>query len=489
MAGYGMSETGFRLKRLQEIKEEIEVALRTEFGTSINLLPESVFGQIVATFADREASLWEHVQAVYSSRDPNQAEGLSLDRVASMVGITRLPAVATTVTATLVGTAGTIIPAGSRAGVTGTSFAFELAEDATIGIGGTITAVMTCTEAGAVPCLTGTLTTILTPVFGWDSVTNTVDGELGRAEETDADFRVRRLEYLSTGAAGTLNAIRSTLMSRVTDQCVVMENDTDSVNGYGMPAHSIWVIVHGSGIDSQDVGDALFDLKAAGIATHGDISVTVEDSEGVTHAVKFSEATPVRCYLHVVALVDDTFDIGEKQEQIVTVDLAEADDYTITINGVDITYTAGGGDTVTTIAQGLVALVNGDDGFWRNVEATHVADGVFTLTARYEGNAFIATTEDERITIDDPSTENSGDQEAIRLAILALWETLQTVGDEVYLSRYYRAVHDVSGVLTSAITQQTDLTLPLTWLTTTIEVDVSEVASLESYDIIVEVST
>lgn len=110
---FGITPVGFRAKRLDDIKTEVEASLREAFGDSINLLPSSVLGQIVGIQSEREAALWELAEAVYNSQYPLTAEGTTLDNVVSITGITRQPGVKSNTTLQFFGTVGTIIPAGS----------------------------------------------------------------------------------------------------------------------------------------------------------------------------------------------------------------------------------------------------------------------------------------------------------------------------------------------------------------------------------------
>jgi len=84
---FGLTVTGFIAKRLADIKPEIEDILRQRLGNAINLLPETVFGQIVGTFSEREASLWEVAEDVYHSQYPDDAEGVSLANAVAFNGI------------------------------------------------------------------------------------------------------------------------------------------------------------------------------------------------------------------------------------------------------------------------------------------------------------------------------------------------------------------------------------------------------------------
>lgn len=84
---FGLSATGLEIKRLADIKPEIEEILRKRLGNAINLLPETVFGQIVGVFSDREAKIWELIEDVYHSQYPDDAEGVSLYNAAAFNGI------------------------------------------------------------------------------------------------------------------------------------------------------------------------------------------------------------------------------------------------------------------------------------------------------------------------------------------------------------------------------------------------------------------
>lgn len=131
----GLSPAGFERKRLPDIQQELRAALRDAFGP-INTGPESVFGQLIGIFAEREAFLWELAETVYLSQYPASAAGRSLDGVAALTGITRLPAARTTVSAVLLGAPATNVPEGSQARVTATGDRYELLDGVTLAADG-----------------------------------------------------------------------------------------------------------------------------------------------------------------------------------------------------------------------------------------------------------------------------------------------------------------------------------------------------------------
>lgn len=133
----GLDTNGLTIKRLAEIKTDIESSLKNTFGDQINLLPESVFGQLVGIMAEREALIWELVEAVYNSQYPDSAEGVSLDDVGAITSFTRLPALESRIVGqALVGTPTTVIPIGTQFSVDGDPTAiFSTLTEETLGAG------------------------------------------------------------------------------------------------------------------------------------------------------------------------------------------------------------------------------------------------------------------------------------------------------------------------------------------------------------------
>lgn len=68
---------------------------------------------------------------------------------------------------------------------------------------------------GPIPVPVGSLTDILTPVAGWQSLTNFKAGVTGRFTETDVELRLRRINSLRLSGAATVEAIRARLLQEV----------------------------------------------------------------------------------------------------------------------------------------------------------------------------------------------------------------------------------------------------------------------------------
>lgn len=152
-------------------------------------------------------------------------------------------------------------------------------------------------EKGSIAVPTGTLTEIVTPIFGLDSVINLSEGITGRDEETDNELRLRREISLQVLGACTLDAIFSRLSDELEDYSSlnVYHNPTDSIDAEGRNAHSVEVVIEG-GNDTL-IAQKIFEVVAAGIETVGNQSEIVFDSQGNSHIVKFTR--PIPKYAHL----------------------------------------------------------------------------------------------------------------------------------------------------------------------------------------------
>ena len=104
--------------------------------------------------------------------------------------------------------------------------------------------------------------------------------------------------------AGGVNAdsIRAALLQNVDGimEAKVFENDTDDVDDYGLPPHSIEAVVYG-GLDS-DIAQIIYKELGAGIQTTGQKVVEVITASGATKAIHFNRPHPVPVYVKVVGL-------------------------------------------------------------------------------------------------------------------------------------------------------------------------------------------
>jgi hypothetical protein len=144
-----------------------------------------------------------------------------------------------------------------------------------------------------------TITQINTLTSGWDSCYNPTDGQLGRYDETDQEFRERqaRIGIYNRGSStesAILNAFGDPEQISGISYAKLEINDSEAIDSNGLPPRSIHLIVEGS--SDIDIANLLWQKKAGGIkTTYGNTSVTIKDIQGNNRVVKFTR--PVKKYV------------------------------------------------------------------------------------------------------------------------------------------------------------------------------------------------
>jgi uncharacterized phage protein gp47/JayE len=349
-----LDAAGLSIETQAEIQSALEDSIRSASGIeTLVFTGDTALGQIVGALSLREATLQELLQGLYDSARIDAAGGAQLSGLVPLGGVTRNPATRSAVTATYVGTALTVVPAGTVFEVVGTSDRFYSTAAGAIaapgawvaltvyaagdrrtnggsvyqctiagqsagagGPTGTGTAIVDGTvtwrylgagtgvcdvaceaqESGPIPAPASTMVTIVTAVAGLASVENLADAHPGALVETDDDLRVRYAQSFHLPGNGTVDAIRADLLSvEGVVEAVVYENTSlmPGANGIaGMPGKSVLCIVDGTAT-AQDIGDALWATRPAGIETWGalapgSVAVTVIDAQGMPHTVYYS---------------------------------------------------------------------------------------------------------------------------------------------------------------------------------------------------------
>ena len=300
---FGLSEKGFKRKLYSDIEDDLFIRAKNMFGEDINLSERSPLGIFLRVIAWSLSLIWQVAEKTYHQGHLNEAEGLSLDYVCEKADIYRFPALKATGEVKFTGKAGKKIYKGFKA-ATNNNVVYETVEEVQISTDGTVKAKVICTQLGDIGNVdANTINTIINPELDIDTVNNTERFLSGREVETDDELRERyKLSFIASGKA-TMNAIIAHLLKIPTLKGYkVLENDTMEVKN-NMQPKSIKVIVLG-GTD-EEIGRAIFESKAAGIQTNGNISYIATDNLGYKHEIKFSRATEVSIF----AKINITFNI------------------------------------------------------------------------------------------------------------------------------------------------------------------------------------
>lgn len=161
-------------------------------------------------------------------------------------------------------------------------------------------------NTGPVEQLVNTITEIATPILGWDSVTNPIAASPGSLEETDEELRLRFRNSKFDRATNTLDAIYTALIGvDNVEEVVIYENDTDAVDGNGVPGHSFLPIVLG-GL-STDIANAIWENKPIGILSYGNTTVAINDIQGFPHDISFSRPDGIVIYISIDLTTDSNY--------------------------------------------------------------------------------------------------------------------------------------------------------------------------------------
>jgi uncharacterized phage protein gp47/JayE len=154
-------------------------------------------------------------------------------------------------------------------------------------------------EVGVINQDANTITEIVTPVLGWDSVTNPLDASPGRLVETDEELRLRFRNTKLERSSNILDSLYSALLNvDGVEELAIYENDTDITDSNGVLAHSFLPIVLGG--SSQIIAETIWQNKPMGIASQGNTIVPITDSQGFLHNIGFERPTPVTIYISMV---------------------------------------------------------------------------------------------------------------------------------------------------------------------------------------------
>jgi len=282
---FGLFGTGLNKKKLADIFSEVILDFQEEIGATVDSSPESVIGQIVGIFAEREALLWDLAEKVYLSSFLNSAESVQLDNVASIVGLTRGSATSSTAFLMLFGDTATVVPEGTLFEQDATGERFELDN------GGVDSTIDLSNAAGVIISINTVADSTLYQVDLDDGTLESYDHTTGTGETAtnilekiaeDIQFKSPGLyrtvvdnEQLLIQRTDSAEGLQTTftttpITANITIDSYGTEGNVKAVNTgvIAVPAHTISsVITAVSGLDSVD--NAILGLS--GVETESDI--------------------------------------------------------------------------------------------------------------------------------------------------------------------------------------------------------------------------
>lgn len=307
----GLTSEGFTSKSLEEVTSSIESRLEA-FNPGFDFSPESPDGQLINIMAVEISQAWSELGLVYNSYNPNVATGQALRNIGLISGLLKDSATRSSAVIDLVGTAGTIVPANSIVS-DAEGNEFYIVFDARIPA--SVDAISLV--AGPVPITAGTLVNIVTPVSGWTSIDQPLDGVRGLAPRSEQKYRNLRNKTVLRNYTGVSETMQGRLLELGLQQAKVVNNSSPTITlPDGTPPKTVHVTVGEVGlITDEEIARTILKTISLGCPTFGSTTVNLEDDQGHTQTIKFSKATEVPVFMDInITFLDD--DNGGAEEDI-----------------------------------------------------------------------------------------------------------------------------------------------------------------------------
>jgi hypothetical protein len=305
----GLTANGLVIRTQPEIEAKLRATLAAALpGINLDEGPEQ---QLVSILAEELAIAWETLQTLYGAAFGN-GDGLLLDLFAAITGTLRRQA---TKSRTPVGGAtvnlapGTTLPKGKVAAVLGVPDAqFQLAADVTNGGGAPadVPAIFESVRSGPIAALAGTLTVIVTPFPGWNSVTNTLDAVPGKLIASDTELDATRIIELAGRGRRSYAAIRAAVESVANVLSAFVIGNETMATVAGRPPKSFETVVWDGGAGAAtdaDIAQSIYDSKPEGILAFGTTTANATTEGGAAFPIGFTRVTALRTFVAATVIL------------------------------------------------------------------------------------------------------------------------------------------------------------------------------------------
>lgn len=278
------------------------------YGVDINLDPNTPDGQWMMILIQSILDLEDFVTQVYSSMDPDNAIGATLDQRVALNGIQRQGGTKTITNVSittdralnLFGTDQNLQPIYTVADNAGNQW--QLITSLSIGGAGTQALSFAATNPGAVQTVPNTITVPVTIILGVTAINNpTTFSSLGENEESNVALKIRRQKSTALSSQGYLQGLLAALLNIPgMASAFIYENITGSTNADGVPSHSIWVIVSGTATPAA-IANAIYTKRNAGCGMKGAQTYTIAQADGSSFLVHWDNVSPEALFIKFTA--------------------------------------------------------------------------------------------------------------------------------------------------------------------------------------------
>ncbi|MGL5049285.1 MAG: baseplate J/gp47 family protein, partial [Fusobacteriaceae bacterium] len=259
-----LTNSGYKIKSYEEILKEINDDIKLQIP-NLSLDDSNPIIKTNKKMADLLHKMSQLGSMVYSSQSVDQAMGKALeDRVFSLLGLIRYSVQKASGFIEIQGTPDTIVKSFFQVS-TENNKVFRTLNDVTLNKDGIGVASIQALEGGVFCNVEAeTITKIVNPLFGVDSVINRDITIGGSDTESDTQLRLRYFQQLSGLGRSTIPSIVNTvLLNSEATKINIIENDTD-VDGYnGLPPHSFEAVILGG--ESESLLNLIYENRPLGI--------------------------------------------------------------------------------------------------------------------------------------------------------------------------------------------------------------------------------
>ena len=282
-----ISSAGITLPSYNDVLLGYQQGYASVYGVDVSIEPDDIDGQWIAIQAQAYFDLCQAIGVIYNSWGVLNTTGPMLDNICALTATQRQVATNSTATVTIVGTAYSLITNGVIGDNQNSGSTWNLPSSVTIPIGGSIQVTATCTTQGAIAALANSLTQILTPTAGWQTVTNPTLAIPGAAVELDSQLVQQQQLSVSSGSLTAMEAIAAAVKDVAGVSEVSYFNNDTNLAVQGVPAGNFSIIVAGGNV--SNVAAAIAATKPPGIPSFGTTSAVVFDVNDVPDTVNWFE--------------------------------------------------------------------------------------------------------------------------------------------------------------------------------------------------------
>lgn len=476
----GLSDTGFEIKRLADLKAEDEALAVQLFqdlvspGDIVGTTPDTAIGRLIGLHIPSLADLWEVAQQIYLAFDPNSATGVALDNLVAYGGLIRGEQTFSTAQALFTGDVGTLIDAGLTVRGTTTGEDFTVRSSVTINATGA--------SGIGVQATTVADSTLYTIDYSGATTTNSISYTSG-VSATQASIQ--------SGIQAVIQASHPTLTATITNNILYIDrvsvfdtvNFTSSANIGIIKARKVGSL---TAVNAGPVTGEANTITSIQTPKTGWDAVTnptaVVAGENVETDEELRERFRVSKYIRATNILEALYSDLISLSNVTEVQIYENDTDVTDSNGVpahSFLPIILGGDPID-IAQSI----------WENKPLGIRSYGNTTQTI-FDSQGFPHEIGFERpnpvdiyIRMDlttDPNYPQNGD-DLIKSKLASYFSSTFGIGDDVVYSRLYTPINSVPGHQVNTLEVSTD---GVTWTMTNIVVAFNSIATLESANILI----